>query len=162
LPSSALAPAADCAALPSFEEDALSGPRSQAASNPESASTNIQNFMARGLQQFRDHAAIFHSCSSCILPPNTRIQGGADVRGSGANAGAGAQTDNRIETDKSAVGEPSEARGEPSGRVRADERGNVAGPDKSGPEKEKPISERKPQERELEDAAKGGTAKPQQ
>jgi hypothetical protein len=74
------------------------------------------------------------------IDPNTRIQGGADVRGSGANAGAGAQTDNRIETDKSAVGE--------------------TGPDKSGPEKEKPISERKPQEREAEEASKGETAAP--
>jgi hypothetical protein len=96
------------------------------------------------------------------IDPNTKSQGGADVRGSGANAGAGAQTDNRIETDKSAVGAPSELRGETRGEPRADERGNVAGPDKSGPEKEKPISERKPQERELEDAAKGATAKPQQ
>jgi hypothetical protein len=88
------------------------------------------------------------------IDPNTKIQGGADVSGSGANAGAGAKTDNKIETDKSAVGTPSETRGE--------ERGNVAGPEKSGPDKDKPISERKPQEREPEDAAKGGSATPQQ
>jgi hypothetical protein len=89
------------------------------------------------------------------IDPNTKIQGGADVRGSGANAGAGAQSDNRnrIETDKSRI--------EPAEEPRIHERGNVAGPDKSGPEKEKPISERKPQERELEEASKGETAKPQ-
>ena len=96
------------------------------------------------------------------IDPNTRTQGGADVRGSGANAGAGAQTDNRIETDKSAVGAPSEARGETRGESAIDERGNVAGPDRSGPEKEKPISERKPQERDREDAAKGETTRPAQ
>jgi hypothetical protein len=82
------------------------------------------------------------------IDANTKIQGGADVRGSGANAGAGAQTDNKIETDKSAVGVPSETRGEVRSEPRADE-------------KDKPISERKPQEREPEDAAKGATAKPQ-
>jgi hypothetical protein len=74
------------------------------------------------------------------IDPNTRIQGGADVRGSGANAGAGARPDNKIESD-----------------TRVGERGNVAGPDKGGHEKDKPISERKPQEREPEDASKGGT-----
>jgi hypothetical protein len=96
------------------------------------------------------------------IDPNTKTQGGADVSGSGANAGAGAKTDNKIETDKSAVGTPSETRGEVRGEPRAEERGNVAGPEKSGPEKDKPISERKPQEREPEDAAKGGSATPQQ
>jgi hypothetical protein len=95
------------------------------------------------------------------IDPNTKIQGGADVGGSGANAGAGAKTDNKIETDKSAVGTPSETRGEVRGEPRADERGSVAGPDKSAAEKEKPISERKPQEREIEDAAKGETKPPQ-
>jgi hypothetical protein len=88
------------------------------------------------------------------IDPNTKIQGGADVRGSGANAGAGAQSDNRTETDR--------PRGEPVDESRIPERGNVAGPEKSGPEKDKPISERKPQEREPEDAAKGGSATPQQ
>lgn len=67
------------------------------------------------------------------IDPNTRIQGGADVRGSGANAGAGAQTDTRIEADKSGAGASSEVRGE-------------ARTDKSDPEKDKPISERKPQD----------------
>jgi hypothetical protein len=85
------------------------------------------------------------------VDPNTKTHGGADVRGSGANAGAGAQTDNKIETDKSAVGVPSETRGEVRSEPRADERGN----------EDKPISERKPQEREPEDAAKGATVKPQ-
>lgn len=68
------------------------------------------------------------------IDPNTRIQGGADVRGSGANAGAGAQPDHKIES-------------------------NTRVPDKSDQEKDKPISERKPQEREPEHAAKGATAK---
>jgi hypothetical protein len=88
------------------------------------------------------------------IDPNTKTQGGADVSGSGASAGAGAKTDNKIETDKSAVGTPSEP--------RAEERGNVAGPEKSGPDKDKPISERKPQQREPEDASKGGSATPRQ
>ena len=88
------------------------------------------------------------------IDPNTKTQGGADLRGSGANAGAGAQSDNKIETDKSRAG--------PADESRVHERGNVAGPDKSGPEKDKPVSERKPHERELEDASKGATAKTQQ
>ena len=87
------------------------------------------------------------------IDPNTKTQGGADLRGSGANAGAGAQSDNKIETNKS--------RAEPADESRGHERGNVAGPDKSGPEKDQPISERKPREREPEDASKGGTAQPQ-
>ena len=69
------------------------------------------------------------------VDPNTKIEGGADVRGSGANAGAGAQPDNRSESRT----------------------GNVAGPDRPDPEKDKPTSERKPQEREREEAAKGGS-----
>jgi hypothetical protein len=69
------------------------------------------------------------------VDPNTKIEGGADVRGSGANAGAGAQPDNRSESKT----------------------GNVAGPDRPDAEKDKPISERKPQEREREEAAKGGS-----
>lgn len=72
------------------------------------------------------------------IDPNTRIQGGADVRGSGANAGAGAKPDDKIENNP-----------------RID-------PDNSGHEKDKPISERKPQDREPEDAAKGETARPRQ
>ena len=33
------------------------------------------------------------------VDPNTRIQGGADLRGSGANAGAGANTEERKKED---------------------------------------------------------------
>jgi hypothetical protein len=101
-------------------------------------------------------------CFALVLPvsaqnrveidPNTKIEGGADVRGSGANAGAGARSDNKIESE-TRVGR----REEP----REDERGNVAGPDPTAAEKDKPVSARKPQERELEDASKGAT-KPQQ
>lgn len=97
--------------------------------------------------------AVFSAERAVEIDPNTKIQGGADVRGSGANAGAGAQTDNQIETDKPR----DEVRTEP--RIE-EQRGSVAGPDKSGPEKDKPLSERKPQEREREDAAKGDTAAP--
>ena len=64
------------------------------------------------------------------IDPNTKIEGGADVRGSGANAGASARPDNKVE-DKTPL----------------DEHKRI--------EKDKPISERKPQEREPEDAAKG-------
>ncbi|HWM42082.1 MAG TPA: hypothetical protein VNP36_06560 [Burkholderiales bacterium] len=64
------------------------------------------------------------------IDPNTKIEGGADVRGSGANAGASARPDSKIE-DKTPV----------------DER-------KQEVEKDKPISERKPQEREPEEGAR--------
>ena len=67
------------------------------------------------------------------VDPNTKIEGGADVRGSGANAGAGAQPDNK----------------------NGSKTGNVAGPPRPDPERDKPISERKPQEREREEAARG-------
>jgi hypothetical protein len=66
------------------------------------------------------------------VDPNTKIEGGADVRGSGANAGAGAQPDTRSESRT----------------------GDVAGPERPDPEKDKPISERKPQERQREEAAR--------
>jgi hypothetical protein len=59
------------------------------------------------------------------IDPNTKIEGGADVRGSGANAGASARPDGKIE-DKTPLEEQKQ------------------------PEKDKPISERKPQEREPE------------
>jgi hypothetical protein len=79
------------------------------------------------------------------IDPNTKIQGGADMRGSGASAGAGARPDNEIESGP-----------------RLEERRNVARPDKDDPKEDKPISERKPREREPEEgAAKGGTARPQ-
>jgi hypothetical protein len=58
------------------------------------------------------------------VDPNTKIEGGADVRGSGANAGATTPPENKIE-DRIPV-------------------------DKRAPEKDEPISERKPQEQERE------------
>ena len=58
--------------------------------------------------------------------PNTKIEGGADLRGSGAAAGAGAGPDKKIENPE----------------------------DKRGLEKDKPTSERKPQEREREEDPK--------
>ena len=65
------------------------------------------------------------------VDPNTKIEGGADVRGSGAAAGAGAGSDKKVEIP----------------------------PDKRELEKDKPISERKPQEeREPEEAAKRDSA----
>ena len=70
------------------------------------------------------------------IDPNTRIQGGADVRGSGANAGASAD-------------------------AQSDKNEKVERPEKSEPEKDKPISERKPQERAPEDASRGGTKPPE-
>ena len=66
------------------------------------------------------------------IDPNTKIEGGADVRGSGANAGASARPDNKTE-----------------GKAPVEEHKQI--------EKDKPISERKPQEREPEPATKGVT-----
>jgi len=60
------------------------------------------------------------------IDPNTRIQGGADPRGSGAAAGAGMRRDNKMDT-------------EPRGN-------NVPRPDKSEIDKDKPFAERKPRE----------------
>ena len=78
------------------------------------------------------------------VDPNTKIQGGADVPPSAGTAGAGARTDNRMESEP-----------------RAEQRGEVAGPDGARMDKEKPISARKPEEsRPEDDAAKGETAKP--
>jgi hypothetical protein len=77
------------------------------------------------------------------IDPNTKIQGGADVRGSGANAGADAQSEKKptLENEK---------------------RDEIARPDARSDEKDKPISERKPRERESEDASRGETKLPQQ
>ena len=84
------------------------------------------------------------------IDPNTKIQGGADVRGSGASAGAGAQTESRTEAEKPPFSAPP--------AVHSPER-----IDRSDAAKDKPISERKPQERAREDASQGETAKkPQQ
>ena len=82
---------------------------------------------------------------------NTKTEGGADLRGSGANAGSGARSDTKMED-----GTRLEHREPP----RPAERGDVAGPDSAAAQKDKPISARKPRERELEDASKGAT-KPQ-
>lgn len=86
------------------------------------------------------------------IDPNTKTEGGADLRGSGANAGGGARSDDRIKDG---------TRFERSEPPRPAERGDVAGPDAAAAEKDKPISARKPREPELEDASKGIT-KPQQ
>ena len=58
------------------------------------------------------------------IDPNTKIQGGADVRGSGANAGAGANTEERKKEDA---------------EIQAQEQKR---------QKDKPTSERKPREDE--------------
>jgi hypothetical protein len=60
------------------------------------------------------------------IDPNTRIQGGADVRESGAKAGAGMRAEDQTEKPKPVLAEP----------------------EKSETDKDKPISERKPQERD--------------
>lgn len=82
------------------------------------------------------------------IDPNTKIQGGADMRGSGANAGTGGRV----------VAEPR----------RDDAPGSLGRPEPLDPKEDKPISARKPQEQERErererarDAAKGETARPQ-
>ena len=79
------------------------------------------------------HAALAQERPPADIDPNTKTQGGADVRGSGANAGEKA--------------EPEKARVEEERREA----------------KDKPVAERKPREqpRETEEAAKGETAKPQ-
>ena len=78
------------------------------------------------------------------IDPNTKIQGGADVPASAGTAGAGARTDNRMESEP-----------------RVEQRGEVAGPDRARIDQEKPISARKPEEpRPEDDVAKGETAKP--
>ena len=66
------------------------------------------------------------------IDPNTKTQGGADVRGSGANAGE------KVDPEK----------------ARAEEERRDT--------KDKPMAERKPREepRETEEAAKGSSAKP--
>jgi hypothetical protein len=63
------------------------------------------------------------------IDPNTKIEGGADVRGSGASAGAGTRSEEKTDADK------------PRMQQRED-------PEQNRPEKDKPTSERKPQERE--------------
>ena len=78
------------------------------------------------------------------MDPNTKIQGGADVPGSGANAGAGARSDERRDGP------------------RLEERGNVAGPDRDRVEKDRPLSARKPEQaRPEDDAPRGETSRPE-
>jgi hypothetical protein len=76
-------------------------------------------------------SAAFAAQPPLEIDPNTRIQGGADVRGSGAAAGAGMR-DDKMDTG---------SRVEPAGN-------NVKRPDKSESNKDQPISERKPTERQ--------------
>jgi hypothetical protein len=66
------------------------------------------------------------------IDPNTKIQGGADQRGSSAAAGAGMRRDGKMDTE-SRVGPPGN---------------NAQRPDKIDPDKDRPFSERKPLERE--------------
>jgi hypothetical protein len=80
------------------------------------------------------------------IDPNTKIEGGADVRESGGNAGAGAHSDNKPQAGERTESEP-----------RLDERGDVARPEKTDPLKDKPVSEREPQQRDREEGARGGT-----
>ena len=79
------------------------------------------------------------------IDQNTRIQGGADVRGSGAHAGAGARSDNKVE------GAP---------RAGEDARRDVAEPDKGERLQDRPISERRPREPQPQGPARGDTSPP--
>ena len=76
-------------------------------------------------------SAAFAAQPPLEIDPNTRIQGGADVRGSGAAAGAGMR-DDKIDTG---------SRVEPPGN-------NVERPAKSESNKEQPIRVRNPTERQ--------------
>jgi hypothetical protein len=75
------------------------------------------------------------------IDPNTKIQGGADLPGSGASAGAGARSDSRPEAEP----------------MPAERRRDVAQPEKERQE-DKPISERKPYEPEQQAPGKDDTA----
>ena len=79
------------------------------------------------------------------IDQNTKIQGGADVRGSGANAGAGARSDDKVEGEQ--------RRGE-------DRRRDVAQPDQMERREDRPISERRPRQAEPQDPARGDSAPP--
>jgi hypothetical protein len=78
------------------------------------------------------------------IDPNTRIQGGADQRGSGAAAGAGMRRDNKMD---------SEPRLEAPGN-------NAQRPDKVDPDRDKPFSERKPGERDQAEERKKSQPNP--
>ena len=79
------------------------------------------------------------------IDQNTKIQGGADVRGSGAHAGAGARSDNKVE------GAP---------RAGEDARRDAAQPDKAERLEDQPSSERRPREPEPQSPARGDTLPP--
>jgi hypothetical protein len=76
------------------------------------------------------------------VDPNTKTEGGADLRGSGANAGSGARSDDKVEDGT---------------RMERREAPRPAERDAAAEDKDKPISARKPREPELEDASKGVT-----
>jgi hypothetical protein len=77
-------------------------------------------------------SAAFAAQPPLEIDPNTRIQGGADVRGSGAAAGAGMRRDDKMDTGPR-VGSPAN---------------NIERPENSESDKDQPISERKPTERQ--------------
>jgi hypothetical protein len=79
------------------------------------------------------------------IDQNTKIQGGADVRESGANAGAGARSDDKVESEP---------------RPGGDRRRDVAQPDKMERREDWPISERRPREPEPLGPARGDSAPP--
>ena len=89
--------------------------------------------------------AVFAEERPVEIDQNTKIQGGADVRGSGAHAGAGARSDSKVE------GGP---------RANEDARRDVAEPDKAERLEDKPISERRPREPEPQNPARGDTLPP--
>jgi hypothetical protein len=75
------------------------------------------------------------------IDPNTKIQGGADLPGSGAAAGAGARSDNKPDADPRP----------------AERRRDVTQPEKER-QADKPISERKPYEPEEQAPGKDDSA----
>ena len=89
--------------------------------------------------------AVFAEERPVEIDQNTKIQGGADVRGSGAHAGAGARSDNRVESGP---------------RTTEDPRRDVAEPDKAERREDRPISERRPREPEPQSPARGDTLPP--
>jgi hypothetical protein len=77
--------------------------------------------------------------SPADIDPNTKIEGGVDIRSSGANAGNENEVRDKMEMEK---------------------RGEVTHPVPSEEKKDKPTSERKPRERESEEASRGETRQP--
>ena len=89
--------------------------------------------------------AVFAEERPVEIDQNTKIQGGADVRGSGAHAGAGARSDNKVERQP---------------RTTEDTRRDVAEPDQAERREDRPISERRPREPEPQSPARGDTLPP--